>query len=314
MKLFITVVAVLTIAACSITEETQLRLWYDEPAQGWPGALPVGNGRLGAMVFGGVEMEHIQFNEETLWTGEPNDYAHQGAKHHLDEIRHLLFEGQQEEAHELAMQEFMSVPLTQKEYQPFGDIYLEFPGHQGYSEYSRELDLSNSVCKTSYVVDGIHYTREVIASNPHQVIAIHIDSDKAGSLTFSLKLDSEHEEKSIQTDGDYQVLSVAVKDGALKGTAGIKVETDGTVSNSQNTITVTRARTATIWLSAATNFVSYTDVSNDPLAIMERYLDKVEGKTFREVMNYHKADYQSLFGRFSIDFGTNGRDTIPTNE
>lgn len=290
MRLIIISMAMIGLSACGIKEQTALRLWYDKPAQNWTEALPVGNGRMGAMVFGGVEMEHIQFNEETLWTGEPNDYAHPGAHEYLGEIRQLLFDEEQNQAEELAMKEFMSLPLRQKEYQPFGDIFIDFPGHGDYSDYSRELDLLNSVCRTSYVVNGVHYTREVIASYPQQVIAIHLGSDKAGSLSFNLKLDSEHEDKSVSTNGNYQVLNVAVKNGALKGSAGIQVETDGTISENGDLITVTDARTATLWLSAATNFISYNDVSGDPLVVMEERLEHVEGKTFREVMNYHKAD------------------------
>ena len=106
---------------------SQLKLWYNKPAQKWTEALPIGNGRLGAMIFGGVENDRIQFNEETLWTGAPNDYAHKGASKYLAQIRQLLADGKQKEAEDLAMKEFMSVPLKQKTYQAFGDLNLHFP-------------------------------------------------------------------------------------------------------------------------------------------------------------------------------------------
>ncbi len=183
------------------------------------------------MVHGGVEKELIQFNEETLWKGAPHDYAHKGAYTYLDEIRQLLSEGKQNEAQVLAMQEFMSVPLTQKEYQPFGDIHIEFPGHESYDAYHRELDLSKAICRTSYRVENVTYIREVIASHPQEVIAIHLQADKARSLAFNLHMDSPHEEKSLRTESNYQVLNVAVKDGALRGSAGLRVETDGDVSD-----------------------------------------------------------------------------------
>ena len=263
--------AIILFSSCSKSDETFLKLWYLQPAETWTDALPVGNGRLGAMVYGGTEMEHIQFNEETLWTGAPNDYSHKGASAYLDEIRQLLFDGKQNEAHALAMQEFMSIPLRQKEYQPFGDIYIEFPGHESYSEYLRELDIENAICRTSYVVDDVQYTREIIASYPQQVVAIHLRSDRVKSLAFRLYMDAEHEGKSVSTEDNYQVLNVEVKDGALKGTAGLKVETDGDISNENETITVSGARSATIWLSASTNFISYSDVSKDPLSSMDKY-------------------------------------------
>jgi alpha-L-fucosidase 2 len=145
-------------------EHLDLRLWYDQPAANWNEALPVGNGRLGAMVFGRVEMERIQFNEETLWDGGPQDYSHPGAHEYLDEIRQLVFDGKQDQAHALGMEKFMSVPLRQMNYQPFGDLYLSFPGHKEFTDYRRSLDLTSSVSKTSYEVDGVRYEREVLAS------------------------------------------------------------------------------------------------------------------------------------------------------
>ena len=126
-KFFILFLAAALNFSCTQKEEPSLRLWYDEPARAWTEALPVGNGRLGAMVFGRVDVERIQFNEETLWTGEPRSYAHKNAHKFLEVIRALLQEGKQEEAHDLAMENFMSIPLRQMEFQPFGDLYLIFP-------------------------------------------------------------------------------------------------------------------------------------------------------------------------------------------
>lgn len=121
--------------------DASLVLRYDEPASKWEEALPIGNGRLGAMVFGGVTEERIQFNEDTLWTGRPHDYAHEGAARHLPELRELLFQGKQREAERLAGEVFMSVPLRQKAYQPFGDVRISFPGLERVEAYRRELDL-----------------------------------------------------------------------------------------------------------------------------------------------------------------------------
>ena len=314
MKKLFVITTILLVVSCSSREEnTILKLWYDRPAETWNEALPVGNGHLGAMVFGGIGQDRIQFNEETLWTGAPNDYAHEGAVNYLEGIRQLLREGKQDKAHKLAMKEFMSIPLTQKEYQPFGDIYLDFPDHEEFSEYYRELDISNAVCRTSYVVDEVHYTREVFASHPGQIIVIKLNADKAGVLNFSVRLDSEHEESSVITTDGRQVLNVAVKDGALQGTAGIQVETDGKVNRDGDKITINGAGSATLLLSASTNFISYNDVSGDPRSSMEKYLDGVQGKSYAEIKAAHISDYQELFNRFSIYLGSNGRDSIPTD-
>ena len=305
---------ILLLASCGPKEENNtLRLWYDRPASTWNEALPVGNGRLGAMVFGGIQKEQIQFNEETLWTGAPHDYAHDGAVNYLEEIRQLLREGKQEEAQELAMKEFMSVPLRQKEYQPFGDIYLEFPGHGAHSEYSRELDISSAICRTEYLVDDVRYTREIFSSYPDQVIVIQLDTDKAGSLDFAVSLDSEHEQREVACTKGVLTLDVEVADGVLRGTAGIHVETDGAITADASKITVQDASTATLRLSAATSFVSFRDVSADPRSEMEKYLEQSLGNSFRKLKEKHMADYGELFGRFSLDLGNTGRDSIPTD-
>jgi alpha-L-fucosidase 2 len=311
-----TLIAGIFLLAISCTdrqENKSLKLWYDRPASTWNEALPVGNGRLGAMVFGGVQKERIQFNEETLWTGAPHDYAHEGAVKHLEEIRQLLRDGMQDKAHELAMKEFMSVPLRQKEYQPFGDIYLDFPGHGDFSGYTRELDISNAICRTSYVVENVRYTREVFSTNPSQVIVIQLTADKTGKLDFSVSLDSEHgESKTTLADGKL-LLEVAVKDGVLRGMAGIHVETDGTISGEAGKIKVQAATRATLRLSAATSFISYKDVSADPLSRMEEYLEGSLDESFEKLKEAHIADYRELFDRFSLDLGSNGRDSLPTD-
>ncbi|HOA53007.1 MAG TPA: glycoside hydrolase family 95 protein, partial [Thermogutta sp.] len=132
-----------------------LVLWYNSPAEKWTEAVPIGNGRLGAMVFGKTDCERIQINEDTVWAGSPHDYSHPGAAKYLPEIRRLLFEGKQEEATALAMEHFMSVPLRQMPYQPCCDLYLDFGENAKVSSYRRELDLSSATAITSYQVDGV---------------------------------------------------------------------------------------------------------------------------------------------------------------
>ena len=295
-------------------DHIELRLWYDQPAVNWNEALPVGNGRLGAMVFGGVETERIQFNEETLWDGQPQDYSHQGAHEYLGELRQLVFDGKQTEAHELGMEKFMSVPLRQMNYQPFGDLYLSFPGHGEYTEYCRELDLNESVCYTSYKVDGVRYEREVIASYPRQVIAIHLTTDKNKALDFSYHLDSPHQEKEFYLKDGKLSISIAVEGGVLTGMARVVLETDGEIKASREQVSVSGANTATLYLNAATSFKNYQDVSNDPEEELEKLSHKMDGLSWKEIRNEHIADYTSLYNRFSIDLGENGRDTLPTGQ
>src|SRR5262249_20385009 len=153
-----------------------LTLWHRRPAALWVEALPVGNGRLGAMVFGGIVHERIQFNESTVWTGQPRDYAHKGAYRSLDRIRELLWAGQQKEAEDLAMREFMSDPIRQKAYQSFGDLVLDFPDvkESEVSGYRRELSLDTGITAVEYTWRGVTYRREVFASFPAQAIVVRL--------------------------------------------------------------------------------------------------------------------------------------------
>ncbi len=291
-----------------------LKLWYTKPAVKWTEALPIGNGSLGAMIFGGVENEHIQFNEETLWTGEPHNYAHKGAYHYLDTIRQLLFDGKQKEAEYLAGKEFMSVPLKQKTYQAFGDLNLHFDGQNEYTNYHRELDLKTALCKVSYQANGVNYTREYLSSNPDQVIAIRLAADQKKALNFSMAFDALHQEKTMSATGNSMTLKVQVEGGALRGVATLKVVSDGNVEVKGNQLSVSGAQTATIYLAAATNYVNYNDVSGNPEQKTDQILAKVEHKKFETAREKHIADYQKLFNRFDVEFGGNNRSELPTNE
>ncbi len=295
-------------------ETTDLKLWYEQPAKSWNEALPVGNGRLGAMVFGTVARERIQFNEETLWTGEPRSYAHEGAFDYLDTIRQLLFEGKQREAQDLAMEKFMSLPLHQMEYQPFGDLIIEFPGHEEFTDYIRLLDIENAIARTTYKVGDVTYTREVLASAPHQVIAIQLDADQKDALGFHIVLNSPHEQSEVITDGNQQTLSVTVKDGVLKGIARIEVRTKGTLITHESHIEVKNASSATIYLSASTNHVSYQDVSADPEVELTANLSKLRNVPYNKVRKDHIADYHKYFKRFALDLGSNGREALPMDQ
>jgi len=291
-----------------------LKLWYNKPALKWTEALPIGNGRLGAMIFGGIENDRIQFNEETLWTGSPNDYAHKGASKYLGQIRQLLAEGKQKEAENLAMAEFMGVPVRQRAYQPFGDLNLHFPDQTSCTDYRRELDLKNALCSVTYRSNGVNYTREYLASNPDQVIAIRLTADQPKALNFTLDMDALHEAKSMAAESNSLTLKVQVKDGALRGVATLKVFSDGKVSASGNTLSVSGAKTATIILVAATNYVNFKDVSGNPEQRTTQALVKATAKPYHQIRKSHLADYQKLFNRFDVRFTENDQSKLPTNE
>ncbi len=291
-----------------------LRLWYTKPAKKWTEALPIGNGRLGAMIYGGVETDQIQFNEETLWTGAPNDYAHKGAYQYLGQIRQLLFDGKQKEAEDLAMEQFMSVPLKQMAYQAFGDLNIHFPNQAEFTNYRRELDLTKAIHRVLYQANGVNFTREYVSSNPDQVIAIRLTADQKKALTFSIKMNALHEQKAVKTSGNSITLNVQVKDGALRGVATVKVVTDGTINAEADQLTVSGAQQAVLYLAANTNYLNYKDVSGNPEQKVAATLAKVEKKKFDQILAAHEADYQKLFGRFNVQFSENERVKLPTNE
>jgi alpha-L-fucosidase 2 len=303
------------IALCNAQTDNKLKLWYKKPAAVWEEALPIGNGRLGAMIFGAPEVDHIQFNEETLWAGEPHNYSHDGASRYLGAIRELLWQDKQKEAETLALEKFMSVPIRQQKYQPFGDLWIGFKGHGKVSDYWRELDISNAICRTAYKVNDTTFTREYFASYPDNVIGINLTSDKKKALTFDIVLTSMHEGFSvIATSDGFIELRVKVKDGALSGTAMVKViAKGGKITTEGDKLHIEKASQASLWLVAATNFVNPINVSGNPEDLCLKYLSDLGSKSFNQVKKSHISDYQKYFSRFSIDLGNSGNENLTTD-
>jgi alpha-L-fucosidase 2 len=316
-KIFVIVilVSVLPSLLCNAQEDSDLKIWYKKPAAVWEEALPVGNGRLGAMIYGAPSVDHIQFNEETLWSGKPHDYAHTGAYKYLGKIRELLWQNRQKEAEDLAMKEFMSVPLRQEKYQPFGDLWISFPGHLKVSGYRRELDLSSALCRTTYTIGDTVFTREYLASFPGKVLAVNLTADRKNAITFDIMLSSPHERTSVVATGDgFMTMNVKVRDGSLNGTAMLRLVTKGgKVTALENRLHVEKADKAMIQLVAATNFINPKNVSGDPDALCVKYLAGLEKKTYEKLRSEHIKDYQKYFNRFSINLGPSGRENLPTD-
>ena len=221
---------------------SDFRLWYGHPAVQWEEALPVGNGRLGAMVFGRIGKERLQFNESTVWTGEPHDYAHPGAYKYLGQLRQLLFQGKQKEAEKLAMDVFMSEPLRQKSYQAFGDLGIEFSGFSvaEATAYRRELSLDDAIASTSFTANGVTFRREVFASWPAQAIIVRLTASRPGSLSFTASLQSAHKNaKASALSGRELMMSGPVEDSVIRYEARLLVEPEGgEVAAKEGTIAV----------------------------------------------------------------------------
>ena len=306
-------------------------LWYRQPAADWLQALPVGNGRLGAMIFGGVDEEHLQFNECTLWTGAPHEYQHEGAVKALPQIRQLLTEGKQKEAEALAMQEFMSIPLGQKAYQPFGDLAIRFEGQQGeLSDYHRGLDLGMAVAGVAYNRGANGYFRQIFASYPDQVLVVRLGTRGEGAkLNFTAALSSPHKGASTKAlNGKQLALIGRVNDAVNPKNKGGQPEPSvirfearlaalaegGSVAMTDAGITVKDATAVTLILTGATNFKNFRDVSADPAARCEEIMGKALGKSFDDLMQAHLADYQPLFERVKLNLGRTPAADLPTDE
>jgi alpha-L-fucosidase 2 len=489
-KTFITLSFSLCMLA-GFAQQQNLRLWYKQPSQKWTDALPIGNGKLGALIFGGVDEEHIQFNEETLWTGGPRDYARPGAYKYLPQIRQLLFEGKQKEAEQLAEEHFMGIksdeknydalknnwlkkvrsnvapaavsfndakwkpmqiptpngweetglegedgalwfrnsfevpkewagknlvielgrirdvdytyingkqigtaegtttkrkyvipasavktgkneiaiqvinyydkggligvkgsdktfiiypeggnaqnsvslkptwkywiqddappvfPQYEASYQPFGDVWLQFKNQSGdASNYRRELDITNAVSRVTYTKNGVTYTREYIASAPDNTIAIHLTASKPASISLNALFKTPHKLSSVsKVDNNTLALAVKVSNGVLKGVSYLNVNTThGKVNASDNNISIDNADDVTLYLTAATSYKSYKDVSGNPGALCKQRLQAVRSKKYEAVKSANIKDYQQYFNTFSVDFGHTQNEALPTDE
>lgn len=293
-----------------------LILWYPQPASQWTEALPIGNGRLGAMIYGQPVQEHLQFNEDTLWTGGPHEYQHDGAAEFLPQIRKLLSEGKQKEAEDLASREFMSQPLRQMAYQPFGDLYLEFVGHENPEEYKRSLDLNTATATVTYRSGDINYKREYFSSYPDQVIVGRISADKNGRISFMAKFTSPHDEIQMRVVSENQLaMTGRVKKGQTRFEARlIIIAKGGNVSISNESINVSNADSAVFYLIGHSSFTNFRDISADPEKKCEASVKAIIGKSYQELLESHLQDYQALFNRVHLDLGISQFANLPTDQ
>jgi alpha-L-fucosidase 2 len=291
-------------------------LWFNQPAQKWTDALPIGNGRMGAMIFGGVPDERVQFNEDTLWKGQPHDYVRAGARDHLAEIQQLLFAGKIKEAEAVAKTNFLSDPVRQKAYQPFGDLHFHFVGVTNVANYRRELDLDSAIARVTYRSEGVTYRREAFASHPDQVIVLHFMADRPGHISFTLAMDSpQTNSQSRAVAPDTLALTGQVETGGLRFESQVRVVTDGgQTSTNGNILTVRDADSATVLLVAATSFKNFQDISANPEKRCMRDLKILSKRSFSDLLAAHLADYQQLFRRVTLDLGRTDRADLPTDK
>ena len=305
-------------AALNDVAPNALRLWYRQPAAEWNEALPIGNGRLAAMVFGGVENERIQLNEETIWAGEKRDRNNPEGARALPEVRRLLFAGRLKEAEALADKTMIATTRRMPQYQPLGDLVLRFADHERPTNYVRELDLDAGIVRVAYSAGGAVFTREVFASAVDQVIVVRLACDKPGRISFSATLTREQDAKTTVFDPDWMVIegeAIARDDRhPAERKVGVKFRGDLRISAeggrrqvNGESVAVVGATAVTLQFAAATNFRT-----DDPAAQCAKYLARAN-KPFARLRAAHVADYQRLFQRVQLNLGSTTHD-LPTDE
>ena len=302
MKKLVLSVLISVLAVSGLQAQSQ-RLWYDRAANNWLEALPIGNSHLGAMVYGGADTEQIQLNEETFWSGSPHNNNSKESLEHLKEVRQLIFDGREKEAHALLDKYFVKGPHGMR-FLPVGNVFVKFWNQQQAKAYYRELLLDSAVVNTTYRVGQVAYRRKTIASLADNVIAMQVEADKQGSLDFSVSFDSQLAWSS-RVSG--HVMKVQVKGESQEGIASglraesnIWVETDGTMTDTPNSIVVRGATTATIYMTAATNFINYHDISGNPSEKNDAVMASLQGRKFDDLLQAHVKKYQEQYGRVSL--------------
>ncbi len=296
-----------------------LKLWYSKPASLWNEALPIGNGRLGAMVYGNPSIENIQLNEGTFWSGGPCTNNNPNALASLSSIRELIFAGSWDAAQTLADNSIKSTTNQGQKYQSIGNLQLTFPGHSTYTNYYRELDLERAVITTTHALNGVTYTEEVFASKPQQVIIIRLSASQAGKISFTSTLNGSL--KTSLTVLNVNTLEMKGLSGSHEGVTGMVksstrvkiINTGGTITSTSTNITVAGANQVLLIVSIATNFVDYKTLTADESGKSQEYLNSASAKTYTELLSNHITSYQSYFNRVNLNLGTSAYANYPTD-
>lgn len=287
-------------------------LWYEHPAADWNEALPVGNGRLGAMIFGQVETERLQLNESTVWAGEPEDFVNPAAREVLPLVRTLLFSGQYAEAQKLAQERMMGHKPTHSRYQTLGDLYIDFGKEHAaqITNYQRYLDLDSAVAGVCYRSGGIGFSREIFSSAPDQALVLRLLADQPAALSAGFRL---------SRPGGFARLEIAGHDIILRDHVdrghGVQLVTrlrivpeGGTVSVQDSVVRIEKADRITVFLTAATDYWK-----TDPESVTADHLESVSRKSYSTLKIAHIADYQQFFKRVGLNLGDTNNQSMPTD-
>ena len=313
-KIFAALLCVVTLLSCSAerqeAKDNNQRLWYDRPAQHWLEALPLGNSRMGAMVYGGVCEEEIQLNEETFWSGGPHNNNSTKSLKYLDEVRRLIFAGKEVEAEQIVNREFFTGPHGMK-YLTLGSLKIISDSVGQPQNFVRDLNLKDATAEVSFDIEGVTYSRKAFASMADGVVVVQLKASKKGALNFLIDHQVDYE-NTVTVDG--KSLLAVIKGVEHEGIPSVltaqcrtDVDCDGTVSveliGERQALRIKDATTVTLLISAATNFVNYHDVTGDASAKNDRYLSAASVYSFDELLKRHVAKYKALYDRVELSLG-----------
>lgn len=306
------VLVCLIISSGVVAQQGRMELWYDRPAADWNEALPVGNGRLGAMIFGGIEDERLQINEETVWSGTDHDFVNKDARKALPIVRRLLFEGKWIEAKDLAQQKLMGDKRIPSAYQTVGDLHLKF-GHDPLQvrNYKRSLDLDSAISHVSFSLNGVTYHREVFSNAPDNVLAIRLTSDKEEMITFDAILSRPGSKATFSREGNALIMSEHVGNGTgVKLVARLQVNTNGgDLTFSEQGFSISNANDVLLLITAATDYRK-----TDPSLQCRSNTEAAQKKRYSVLREEHVLDYQRFFNRVQLNLGESDAKFFPTDQ
>ncbi len=334
-EVIILIMAVLMIpTSCSTSsqkppEAKEMVLWYDKPAEKvWLDGMFIGNGYMGANVFGKVRNERIALNESAFWSGKPHDYNDPEAYRYFDKIKDLVFAGKYKEAEKLADEHFYGIPAAQQAYQPLGDFLLDFKiTGDSIKDYYRELDMETGIVKISYTDGNVKMTREIFMSYPDHAMVMKVSANKPGKVSVEAKLRSPFLEESIAKDNkltmngtwkylpksDSWLIAKVDGPGTKFQTSLIATPDKGKLEATDSSLVITNSNSVTFVLIIATSFVNYKDISGDPAAKCEKILSDISGKDYNTLKNTHLKDFSGLMGRVHLKIGDPMMNEKPTD-
>ena len=320
-KLFSLVAISIAMMACAQPAKVagdQERLWYDAPAGRWLEALPLGNGQMAAMVFGGIADETIQLNESTFWSGSPHDNNSKTSLEHLDEVRQLIYAGREEEAEALINKEFIPGPHGQR-FLTLGSLRMHFENMpEKVDDYCRDLDLTRAVAGVGFTANGVRYTRNAFASLRDRAIVIQLDASKKGALSFSLTQDCKFPFE-VTTEGKTLVTRIKGVEhegipGGLTAECRTQVISDGKVAAEDKQLTLSGAAHVTLVVNAATNYDTDHGISGDESAAAKAGLAAAAKLPYKQLLARHEAAYGEQYGRCSIKLHSGANAALPTDQ